>query len=118
MVMSFRSERIADLIRQELARLLREEVRDPRIGFVTITEVDLSPDLKHARVYLTTMGDDREATLKALGRAAPFLRRSLAAGCNLRFTPQLRFLFDESVDTGFRVERLLQDTKAEDEESD
>ncbi len=116
--MSFRSERIADLIRQELARLLREEVRDPRIGFVTITEVDLSPDLRHARVYLTTMGDDRETTLKALGGAAPFLRRSLAAACNLRFTPQLRFLFDESVETGFRVERLLQDIKTEDEESD
>jgi ribosome-binding factor A len=116
--MSFRSERIADLIRQELARLLREEVRDPRIGFVTITEVDLSPDLKHARVYLTTMGDDAETTLKGLRKAAPFLRRALASGCNLRFTPQLRFLFDESVDTGFRVERLLQEMKGEDEDSD
>jgi ribosome-binding factor A len=118
MDMSFRSERIADLIRQELARLLREEVRDPGIGFVTITEVDLSPDLKHARVYITTMGDERETTLKALGRAAPFLRRSLAAGCNLRFTPQLRFIFDESVDTGFRVQRLLQDMKDENEDGD
>jgi ribosome-binding factor A len=116
--MSFRSERIADIIRQELARLLREEVRDPRIGFVTITEVQLSRDLRHARVYLTTMSEDRQATLKALGRATPFLRRSLAAGCHLRFTPQLRFLFDESVDTGFRVERLLREMKTEGEESD
>jgi ribosome-binding factor A len=116
--MSFRSERVADLIRQELARLLHEEVRDPRIGFVTITEVDLSPDLKHARIYLTTMADDRKTTLKALGRAAPFLRRSLARSCNLRHTPQLRFVFDESVDTGFRVERLLREMKGEDEASD
>jgi len=107
--MSYRNIRIADQIRRELARLLREEVRDPRVGFVTLTEVDLSPDLKHARVYVTTMAEDRESTLEALKRATPFLRRSLARRGNLRFTPQLRFMIDESVETGFRVERLLQD---------
>ena len=104
-----RPERVADLIRAELARLLSEEVRDPGLGFVTLTEVDLSQDLKHARVYVTTMAEDRESTLEALRRATPFLRRSLARQGNFRFTPQLRFMIDESVATGFRVERLLQE---------
>lgn len=113
--MSYRNVRIADQIRSELARLLREEVRDPRVGFVTLTEVDLSPDLKHARVYVTTLAEDRESTLQALHRATPFLRRSLAQQQNLRFTPQLRFMIDESVTTGFRVEQLLQEIAGEEE---
>lgn len=113
--MSYRNIRIADQIRNELARLLREEVRDPRVGFVTLTEVDLSPDLKHARVYVTTLAEDRESTLHALQRATPFLRRALAQQRNLRFTPQLRFMIDESVTTGFRVERLLQEIAVEEE---
>jgi ribosome-binding factor A len=116
--MSYRNVRIADQIRRELARLLREEVRDPRVGFVTLTGVDLSPDLKHARVYVTTMAEERESVLAALERAAPFLRRSLARQRNLRFTPQLRFMIDDSVATGFRIEELLREIggKAEPED--
>jgi ribosome-binding factor A len=113
--MSYRNVRIADQIRLELARLLREEVRDPRVGFVTLTEVDLSPDLKHARVYVTTMAEEPESTLAALKRATPFLRRSLARHAKLRYTPQLRFMIDKSVGTGFRVEELLQEIGDEEE---
>jgi ribosome-binding factor A len=116
--MSYRNVRIADQIRRELARLLREEVRDPRVGFVTLTDVDLSPDLKHARVYITTLAEDRESTMEALRRATPFLRRALARQRNLRFTPQLRFMIDESVTTGFRVEELLQEIGGEPEPED
>jgi ribosome-binding factor A len=112
--MSHRSARIGDQIRRELARLLREEMRDPRIGFVTLTDVVLSPDLKHARVYFTTMSEERETVLGALRRATPFLRRSLAKHCNFRFTPQLRFAIDEAFVSGLRVDRLLQ--KIADEE--
>lgn len=103
-----RSRRVGDLIREELARLLREEVRDPRIGFVTLTAVDLSPDLRHARVYVSVLQADREQALRALRRASSFLRRRLARSAGLRFTPELRFVADESVDTGFRVEGILQ----------
>jgi ribosome-binding factor A len=107
--MSYRNARIAEQIRLELARLLREEARDPRIGFVTLTEVELSRDLKHARVFVSTMATDWESTLEALRRAAPFLRRALARQRNLRFTPELRFMIDQSAVTGSRVERLLQE---------
>ena len=102
-----RSDRVADLRRQEIARLLREEVRDPRIGFVTVTDVELSQDLRHSRVFVSTLDPDAERTLLALNRAVPFIRRGLARHAGLRFTPQLRFLLDSAVTTGSRVENLL-----------
>ena len=102
-----RSGRVADQVRQELASLLRDGVRDPRVGFVTLTDVELSPDLRHARVFVSFIGDDPESSLRALRRAAPFLRRSLARTAGLRFTPELRFEIDTSIDSGFRVDRIL-----------
>jgi ribosome-binding factor A len=111
-VSGHRSERVADLIRRELARLLQEELRDPRVGFVTLTGVDLSPDLKNARVYVSVLGEDHEGPLRALERATPFLRRKLAGQAGLRFTPTLRFVFDASVETGERVESILAELRA------
>ena len=111
-----RSERVADQIRAELARLLAEEVRDPRIGFVTVTAVELSPDMRHARVFVSALGDDLEQTLRALRRATPFLKRGLARRSGLRFTPELKFLHDSSISTGFRVEKLLHDLLPEEED--
>jgi ribosome-binding factor A len=114
-----RPGRVGDRIREMLARLLREEVRDPRIGFVTVTDVDLASDLKSARVYVSMLGDDTEETLLALNRSAGFLQRGLARQGGLRFTPQLRFHLDQSMAGGFRVEQLLEevrpDPSAEDE---
>jgi len=107
-VTGHRAERVADRVRRELARLIHEELRDPRIGFVTLTDVDLSPDLRHARVFVTVMGDEnRDATLEALNHAVPFLRRSLARKASLRFTPQLRFFRDGGEESGQRVETIL-----------
>ena len=111
-----RQGRVADQIRAELARLLAEEVRDPRIGFVTVTAVELSPDMRHARVFVSALGDDLEQTLRALRRATPFLKRGLARRSGLRFTPELRFLHDSSISTGFRVEELLHDLRPGEEE--
>ena len=110
---SHRPGRVGEHIREVLARLLREEVRDPRIGFVTVTDVDLAPDFKSARVYVSMLGDDTEETLFALNRSAGFLRRALARQGGLRFTPQLRFHLDESLAGGFRVEQLLDEVHAE-----
>ena len=106
-----RTRRVADQIRNLLATLLRENMRDPAIGFLTITEVDLSPDMRHARVFISTLGTDeeKESTLKALERATPFLRRGLARQGGLRFTPALDFQFDESVEGGARIESLLRE---------
>ena len=103
-----RAERVADRVRRELARLIHEELRDPRIGFVTLTDVDLSSDLRHARVFVTVMGDEnRDATLEALNHAVPFLRRSLARKASLKFTPQLRFFRDGGEESGQRVDTIL-----------
>jgi ribosome-binding factor A len=110
-----RSERIADVIRLELARVLREEVRDPRVGFVTLTDVQLSPDLRNARVYVSTLDQDEQGTLDALERATPFIRRALGQSAGLRFTPSLYFVYDHSLATGSRVESLLQEMHRDDD---
>ena len=104
-----RQERVADVIRLALAKALREDVHDPRIGFVTITGVDLSPDLRNARVLVSTLDPAvrRDETMGALRHAAPFLRRALAREASLRRIPRLSFEFDETLETGSRVEELL-----------
>ncbi|HXV78092.1 MAG TPA: 30S ribosome-binding factor RbfA [Candidatus Polarisedimenticolaceae bacterium] len=103
-----RNRRVADRIRDELSRILREEVRDPHVGFATVTGVELSPDLRHARVFVSALDDQLEETMLALDRAASFIRRSLARRGGLRFTPSLQFVADRSAATGSRVDRLLQ----------
>src|SRR6476619_5494569 len=94
-----RPARVADQIRSELATLLAREVHDPGIGFVTITRVQVTPDLQQARVYYTALGDEksRQTTGRALGRAVPFLRRQIGSRLRLRRTPELQFHYDESI---------------------
>jgi ribosome-binding factor A len=110
-----RPERIADVIRDILARLLLLEVRDPRIGFVTITGVSLSKDLKHARVFVSMLGEppDRRAGIIALNHAAPFFRRTLAKEARLRYTPELLFVEDTATERGMRVEAAIREIQRE-----
>ena len=110
-----RPDRVADQIRSELALLISREVHDPGIGFVTLTRVQVTPDLQLARVYYTSMGDEKalKATAKALGRATPFLRRQVAQRLRLRRVPELQFFYDESIANHDRIEQILQDLKAE-----
>lgn len=109
-----RPARIGEEIRQELADLLSREVRDPGIGFVTVTHVKVSADLQVARAYYTTLGDEtaRRTTAKALERAKPFLRQRIAARIGLRRAPELAFQFDESIAREERIESLLQEIQA------
>src|SRR5262245_62518156 len=104
-----RPSRVADQIRAELADLLAREVHDPGIGFVTLTRVDVSPDLQQARVFYTALGDEktRQASGRAIERASPFLRRQIGARLRLRRVPELRFLYDESIAGQDRIEQLL-----------
>ena len=104
-----RPERVADQIRSELAALLAREVHDPGIGFVTLTRVQVTPDLQQARVWYTALGDDktRAASARALDRAAPFLRRQLSHRLRLRRSPELRFSYDESIAGQDRIEQIL-----------
>ena len=112
---SQRPTRVGDQIREEIAELLAREVHDPGIGFLTITHVSVTADLQLARVNYTTLGDQkaRKDSQKALERATPFLRRQLGRRLRLRRIPELQFYFDESVERGDRIERLLQEIKAE-----
>jgi len=103
-----RPRKVAELIQRELSDLLLREVRDPRIGMVTLTAVDVSPDLSHAKVFFTVLGEDRkEAAWRALNRAAGFLRSQLAHRIKLYAMPELRFVYDESVERGDRLSRLI-----------
>jgi len=113
--MTSRPARVGDQIRVEMADLLAREVHDPGIGFLTVTQVTVSSDLQHARVYYTTMGDDRarRESQRALERAAPFLRRQLGRRLRLRRVPELQFCFDESIERQDRIERILQDLNTE-----
>ena len=106
-----RKLRVGQEIQRLLAESLRTELKDPRVtALVTITDVDVSPDLKQARVLVTLLGDDEACkdTLDALNRCAPFLRHSLSVRMNLRSVPALRFVFDASVERGARVARLIE----------
>jgi len=99
---------VADLIQRELSDLLRREVRDPRVGMVTLTSVDVSPDLSHAKVFFTLLQKEKiDETAQALQRAAGFLRSQLAHRMKMYTTPELRFVYDESVERGDRLSRLI-----------
>ncbi|MBD1553758.1 30S ribosome-binding factor RbfA [Pseudomonas typographi] len=113
-----RTQRIGDQIQRELAQLIRREVKDPRVGLVTITAVDVSRDLGHAKVYITVMGaegqDQVAQSLKVLGAAAGFLRTQLGKEMKLRSVPQLHFHYDESVARGAHLSALIERAVAED----
>ena len=113
-----RTERVADYLQQELAKLLLHSVRDPRAEFVNITAVDVSRDLRYAKVYYTKLGiESAEAATdvtKVLDKAAGFLRTEVAKGSSLRTVPKLTFKFDESVGRGRHMEDLLGRARASD----
>jgi len=105
-----RPEKVAHLMRREVADILERKLRDPRLGStVTVTDVQVTHDLSFAKVFVTVLGDEaaREQALGALQRASGFVRRELGARLDLREVPEIRFLYDGSLDQGRRVEDLL-----------
>lgn len=113
-----RTQRVGDLIQQELARLLQQEMADPRVKLVTVTAVTVSRDLSHAKIYITQHKSDEEIpeTLKVLNKAAGFLRYHLAQAIELRIIPQLKFFNDESISRGARISALIDEALASDED--
>lgn len=111
-----RTIRLGEQIREDLGELLARQVRDPGIGFLTITRVRVTEDLQQARVFYTTLGSPAEAqkTARALARAVPFLRRALGDRLRLRRVPELTFAVDEAVGHQARVEELLEEIRRED----
>lgn len=110
-----RTQRLAGQIRQELTELMTRSVKDPGIGFLTLTSVRLTPDLQLARVFFTVLGDDkaRKETARALDRAKPFLRRQLSSRLRLRRVPELDFRYDESIEQQDRIEQILKQIREE-----
>ena len=112
-----RPTRVAEEFRHELSTLLARGLKDPRItGFVTVTGAKMSPDLKEIAVYVSIHAEEaeRERTLEGLRAAATFLQREVARNLALRYTPHLRFVYDESVARGDRIERLLKEAREKD----
>lgn len=118
--MSRRTEQVNDVIRAELSELVREEINDPRLhGLVTIMRVDVSPDLRQARAYVSVLGseEDRASTMEALTSARAYLRRELGKRIRIRYVPNLRFVSDRSIEQGQEMTDLLRDSAAERGES-
>jgi ribosome-binding factor A len=108
--MSRRSERTSRLIQREISGLLEREVNDPRLSMlISVTEVSLSPDLRHAKVFVSTLGNEinKEDMLAGFNNASGFLRRELASHLKLKYTPQLSFHYDDSIERGARLLKLI-----------
>ncbi|MBE3587097.1 MAG: 30S ribosome-binding factor RbfA [Thermoanaerobacteraceae bacterium] len=107
--MAHRPERLGEIIKEEVSQMLRDELKDPRIGFVTITGVEVSTDLRHARIFVSVYGSDEEqkASMEALNRAQGYVRSELGRRIRLRHTPEITFKLDKSIIRGVRVMELL-----------
>lgn len=112
-----RANRVAEQMKQELTDIISRRLKDPRIGFVTITDVDVTGDLQQAKVYFTVLGDEnnKKETLIALEKATGFIRSEIGSRIRLRKTPELFFEFDESIAYGHRIEKILSDIKKDEE---
>jgi len=112
-----RTNRISEVIMRELAQMLQHEISDPRVGMVTVSHVDVTADLKYAKVYVTRLGavdseDDMAQCLEGLARASGFLRRGIANRIDLRIVPELRFYYDKSLTHGFHMDQLIAEANA------
>ncbi len=112
----YRQEKLGELIAAELSELLRTRVKDPRVGFASITRVEVSGDLRHAKVFVSVMGspEEREATMQGLKNATGFLRHELATRLVIRFMPEIIFKLDKSIEEGSRILELIQRVEQED----
>ncbi|MEX2015219.1 MAG: 30S ribosome-binding factor RbfA [Candidatus Hydrogenedentales bacterium] len=111
-----RAARVAELVRQEVASLLGQGVKDPRIGFVSVMHVKMSSDLHYANVYVSLMGDEKEkkSSLIGLRQAAGYMRREVGKKLRLRYTPELRFFEDTTLDQAFHIDEVLKQLHEED----
>ncbi len=112
-----RIDRVGHLIQMELGQLILHRVKDPRLGFVTITQVTVTPDLKSACAYFSVLGDAkaRRESQAALDKAAGYLQKEIGNSLQLRFTPRLKFMLDESLDRGMEIDKVIRDIHQRDE---
>ncbi|WP_335870759.1 30S ribosome-binding factor RbfA [Bacillus sp. 2205SS5-2] len=113
--MSLRANRVGEQMKKELSEIIGRKIKDPRIGFVTVTDVQVSGDLQQAKVYITVLGDEnqREDTLKGLTKAKGFIRSEVGNRIRLRRAPEIIFEFDESITYGNKIESILKEISTE-----
>ncbi|GGA96383.1 30S ribosome-binding factor RbfA [Macrococcus hajekii] len=109
--MSMRSERVGEQLKKELSEVINQKMKNPNIGFVTVTEVEVTGDLSQATVYVTVLGEERERkkSLEALEKSKGFMRSEIAQRMDLRIVPELKFQYDESIDYGNKIEKMIAD---------
>jgi ribosome-binding factor A len=103
-------------MKQEIADILMRKIKDPRIGFVTVTDVEVADDLRTAKVFVSVYGSEKAATLKGLESASPFIRSELGRRMRMKFIPELLFRYDDSVERGAHINELLHEIQEKDEE--
>ena len=114
-----RTERIAEMIKRKLTHIIQHEIKDPRLtGWITLSDVTVTKDLKHARAYFTVLNGDPEQVALGLNGAGSYVRRSLAKKLDLRVVPEIKFVYDDSVAYGSRLSRLIDNANGDDKESD
>lgn len=111
-----RVERVAELIREEVSTIIREDVSDPRIGFVSITRVDVSPDLENAKIFVSILGEEKKESMLGLFSATGFIRGKLGDMLELRLVPAIKFIRDDSLEKGSRVLGMISKLKREEHE--
>lgn len=118
--MSLRANRVGEQMKKELGDIIGRKIKDPRIGFVTVTDVSVSGDLQIAKVFISVLGDEeqRQNTLKGLAKAKGFIRSEIGQRIRLRKTPEIQFEFDESIDYGNRIETLIHELNVEHKEEE
>lgn len=113
-----RTDRVAGTLQRKIAQLIQQEIKDPRLSpFISVTAVKVSADLSHAKVYITCLDDNHAESIKILNSAAGFLRTALSKSLKTRTTPQLHFVYDESVEYGNRISRLIDEVNADHNEN-
>jgi len=110
-----RAERVSDQMKQEIADILMRKIKDPRIGFVTVTDVEVADDLRNAKVFVSVYGADKAATLKGHESASSFIRSELGRRMRMKFVPEILFRYDDSVERGAHINELLHDIEEKDE---
>lgn len=114
-----RVQRVREAIKQEASDII-QQMKDPRIGFVTVTDAEVSRDLRHVKIFVSVLGDEesRRASLEGLERATGYIRSELGQRIRLRHTPEILFRWDESLERGARISKILQDLKEDDTDTD
>jgi len=107
-----RSQRLSVLLKEEVADIVLHKIKDPRLGFITVTDVELSDDLRLAKIFVTVLKEeDREISLQILNEAKGFVRNEIAKRLRIKIIPTFEFFYDESIERGFRIDKLLEDIK-------